>query len=154
MTTTKTTTPKDESEDLSYFTLTLQSFLNESFPELANDKTFIGERSELAAQTYADALLAGHTHPEASELSNEALYEGLHFSKFDMLFKVICNEFDSQMADDELRPFTMKMYPFCTDVFSKYSTDEPEFTDSDDYDLLYTELTGTVAIHIEENGLW
>lgn len=154
MTTTKTTTTKDEREDLSYFTLTLQSFLNESFPELANDKTFIGERSDLAAQTYANALLAGHTHPEASKLANEVLYEGLHFSKFDMLFKVICNEFDSQMPDNELRPFALKMYPLCTDVFSKYSTDEPEFADSADYELLYTELTGTVAIHIEENGLW
>lgn len=50
MKTTKTTTTKDEREDLSYFTLTLQSFLNESFPELAIDKTFIHERSDLAAQ--------------------------------------------------------------------------------------------------------
>ncbi len=145
---------KDEREDLSYFTLTLQSFLNESFPELSADKTFIDERAELAAQSYADALLAGSNHLEASEISNKVLYEGLHFSKFDMLFKVICNEFDSQMADDELRPFALKMYPLCTDVFSKYSTDEPEFVDSTDYELLYTELTGTVAIHIEENGLW
>ena len=98
----------------------MQSFLNESFPESANDKTFIEERSELAAQAYADALLAGYTHPEASELSNETQYEGLHFSKFDMLFKVICNEFDSQMPDDELRPFAMKMYLLSIDVFGKY----------------------------------
>ncbi|MDO5523849.1 MAG: DUF1896 domain-containing protein [Bacteroidia bacterium] len=147
-------TPFAEREDLSYFTLTLQSYLNESFPELANDKTFIEERSELAAQSYADALMAGHSHPEASELSNEVMYEGLHFSKFDMLFKVICNEFDSQMADDELRPFAMKMYPLCAEIFANYPTDEPEFVDSGDYDLLYTELTGTVAIHIEDNGLW
>ncbi len=154
MTTTKTTTPKDEREDLSHFTLALQSFLNESFPELATDKTYIEERSELAVQAYADALLAGHTHPEASELSNKVLYEGLHFSKFDMLFKVICYEFDSQMADDELRPFALKMYPFCSEVFANYPTDEPEFAESADYDQLYTELTGTVAIHIEENGLW
>ncbi len=147
-------TPFAEREDLSYFTLTLQSYLNESFPEMANDKKFIEERSELAAQSYADALLAGHSHPEASELANEVLYEGLHFSKFDMLFKVVCNEFDSQMPDNELRPFALKMYPLCTEVFSQYPTEEPEFTDSADYDLLYTELTGTIAIHIEENGLW
>lgn len=154
MTTTNNNTPTTEREDLSYFTLALQSFLNESHPELANDKTFIEERSALASRTYADALLAGHTHPEASELSNEVLYGGLHFSNFDMLFKVVCNEFDRQMADDELRPFALKMYPLCTDFFSKYSTNEPEFADSADYGLLYTELTGTVAIHIEENGLW
>ena len=138
---------------MSYFTLTLQSYLNESFPESAVDTTFIQERSDLAAQTYADALLAGHTHPEASELSNAVLYEGLHFSQFDMLFKVVCNEFDSLMADDELRPFALKVYPLCKGVFENYTTDEPDFIDTPAYQLLYTELTGTIAIYIEEFGL-
>jgi len=96
---TTTNTKKTGQGDLSYFALTLQSYLNESFPESAVDTTFIQERSDLAAQTYADALLAGHTHPEASELSNAVLYEGLHFSQFDMLFKVVCNEFDSLMSE-------------------------------------------------------
>ena len=152
MTTTNTT--KIEQSDLSYFTLTLQSYLNESFPELASDDTFIQERSDLASQTNADALLAGHTHPEASELSNAVLYEGLHFSQFDMLFKVVCNEFDALMADEELRPFTLKVYPLCKTVFENYPTDEPDFADTPAYQLLYTELTGTTALYIEENGVW
>lgn len=145
---------KDERRDLSYFTLTLQSFLNESFPELAADRTFIEERAELAAQSYADALLAGNNHLEATEISNSVLFEGLHFSKFDTLFKVVCNEFDTYMADEELRPFALKIYPLCREVFEKYPADEPEFVDSPAYDLLYTELTGTVALHIEEHGIW
>ena len=150
---TTTNTKKTGQGDLSYFALTLQSYLNESFPESAVDTTFIQERSDLAAQTYADALLAGHTHPEASELSNAVLYEGLHFSQFDMLFKVVCNEFDSLMSDDELRPFALKVYPLCKAVFENYPADEPDFADTPAYQLLYTELTGTVAIYIEEFGL-
>lgn len=152
--TVKSKKQTNEREDLSYFALTLQSFLKESFPELAGDKTFIQERSELAEQAYSDALLAGHTKSEASELSNEVLYEGLHFSKFDMLFDIICNEFDSYMADEELRPFAEKMYPICRGVFDTYPTDEPDFIDSPTYELLYTELTGTIALHIEEHGVW
>lgn len=154
MTTKKNNTPKNEREDLSYFTLTLQSFLNESFPELAADKTFVKERSDLAAQTYADALLAGHTHPEAAELSNEVMYEGLGFSKFDTLFNVVCEEFYNEIPDEELRPFALKVYPHCQEVFDQYPTDEPDFADSAAYDLLYTELTGTVVLYIEENGVW
>lgn len=152
MTTTRTT--KKEQGELSYFSLTLQSYLNESFPELAGNATFIQERSELAAQTYADALLAGHSHPEASELSNAVLYEGLHFSKFDMLFKVICNEFDTLMADEELRPFALKVYPYSKEIFEQYPTNETDFADTAQYQLLYTELTGTVALYIEEHGVW
>lgn len=148
--TTTLTTPREE---LSYFTLSLQSFLNESFPELADDNTFIRERSELAAQTYADALSAGHTHAEAAELSNHVMYEGLGFSKFDTLFLVVCNEFDSYMADEELRPFALKVYPRCAEVFGHYPTGSPDFIGSPEYDLLYTELTGTVALYIEENGV-
>ena len=146
--TTKNITPKNEREDLSYFTLKLQMYLNESFPELSSDKFFIRERGELAAQTYADALSSGHSHPEASDLSNAVLYEGLHFSKFDTLFKVVCNEFDSVMADEDLRPFTLKVYPNCQEVFNKYPVNEEGFADSPAYDLLYTELTGTVALYI------
>ena len=154
MTKIKTNTPTTEREDLSYFTLTLQSYLNESFPELANDTDFIRERSDFAAQTYADALLAGHAHPEAAELSNEVMYSGLGFSKFDILFKVVCEEFSAEIPDEELRPFALKIYPLCSEVFESYPTDEPYFIDTPWYDLLYTELTGTTAIYIEENGVW
>lgn len=154
MTTTKNINPKNERDDLSYFTLSLQSYLNESFPELSADKVFIRERGELAAQVYSDALMAGHSYPEASELSNAVLYEGLHFSKFDTLFKVVSNESDTVMADEDLRPFAQKMYPLCSEVFDKYPVDMEDFADSPAYDLLYTELTGIVALYIEENGVW
>lgn len=79
-------------------------------------------------------------------------FEGLHFSKFDTVFQVVCNEFDTLMADEELRPFTLKMFPICEPVFSGYELTD-DFDSDTEFDLLYTELTGTIAIWIEENGL-
>lgn len=85
---------------------------------------------------------------------NSQLYtfEGLHFSKFDTVFKVVCNEFDTIMADEELRPFALKMFPICEPVFAGYELTD-DFAYGYEFDLLYTELTGTISIWIEENGL-
>jgi hypothetical protein len=48
---------------------------------------------------------------------------------------VVCNEFDALMADEELKPFALKMFPVCESVFLKYElTDDfaycHEFDDS------------------------
>jgi hypothetical protein len=76
----------------------------------------------------------------------------LHFSRFDAVFKVVCNEFDTIMADEELRPFSLKMLWVCAPVFEQYLLTE-DFADSPEFELLYTELTGAIQIWIEENGL-
>ena len=56
------------------------------------------------------------------------------------------------MADEELRPFALKMFPVCEPVFSGYELTD-DFANGPEFDLLYTEITGTIAIWIEENGL-
>jgi len=56
------------------------------------------------------------------------------------------------MADEELRPFALKMFPVCEPVFAGYELTD-DFIHGFEFDLLYTELTGTIAIWIEENGL-
>jgi len=56
------------------------------------------------------------------------------------------------MADEELRPFALKMFPVCEPVFSGYELTD-DFAYGYEFDLLYTEITGTIAIRIEENGL-
>jgi len=78
--------------------------------------------------------------------------EGLHYSKFDTVFQVVCNEFSSIMLDEELRPFALKMLPICEPVFAKYVLTD-DFAYTTDHDLLYTEITGTIAIHIEDYGI-
>lgn len=142
-----------EKKELSYYELRLSELLNTSFPELSGDKTFITRRSRLAANAYEGAFMAGNKTEQCNEIADYILFEGFHFSKFDTVFKVVCNEFDTIMTDEELRPFALKMLPVCESVFKQYQLME-DFADSPEFEFLYTELTGTIAIWIEENGLW
>lgn len=139
-------------KDLSYYKLRLQELLNTSFPEKALDIQFIDQRSNWAANAYQGAFTAGNPLSQCSQIAEHILFEGLHFSRFDTIFQIVCNEFDTRMADEELRPFSMKMFSICSAVFTKYKLTD-DFAYSADFELLYTELTGTIAIWIEENGL-
>jgi hypothetical protein len=139
-------------KDLSYFTVRLVELLRTSFPELADNSTFINVRSALAAEAYESAFKAGNHVVLCDTIAEEILFKDLHFSRFDTIFKVVCNEFDTVMADQELRPFALKMLPVCEQVFTQYTLSE-DFADSPEFDLLYTELTGIIQIWIEENGL-
>ena len=141
-----------QQKDLSYFRLRLQELLNTSFPEKANDKKFIEQRSSWAANAYEGAFNSGNTIAQCNEIANYILFENLYFSKFDNVFQVVCNEFDTIMADEELRPFALKMFPICLTVFSSYKLTD-DFAFSYEFDLLYTEITGTIAIWIQEHGL-
>ncbi|MGS4347353.1 DUF1896 domain-containing protein [Myroides odoratus] len=141
-----------QQKDLSYFRLRLQELLSSSFPEKAHDQKFIDQRSSWAANAYEGAFRSGNAIEQCNEIANYILFEGLHFSKFDTVFQVVCNEFDTLMADEELRPFALKMLPVCEPVFSRYTLTD-DFAYGYEFDLLYTELIGIIAIWIEENGL-
>jgi hypothetical protein len=137
---------------MSYYSLRLKELLHTSFPELSGDKVFIAQRGQLAAKVYNDAFIGGNTIEQCNEIAQYVLFEGLHFSKFDTVLKVVCNEFDTIMADQELRPFAHKMLRVCIPVFEQYRLSD-DFADSPEFEFLYTELTGTIQIWIEENGL-
>lgn len=141
-----------QQKDLSYFKLRLQELLNTSFPEKAFDTKFIDQRSSWAANAYEGTFQSGNSIEQCNEIANYILFEGLHFSKFDTVFQVVCNEFDTIMVDEELRPFALKMFSICEPVFSSYKLTD-DFAYGYEFDLLYTEITGTIAIWIEENGL-
>lgn len=141
-----------QQKDLFYFRLRLQEPLNSSFPEKAHDQQFINQRSSWAANAYDGAFRSGNSIEQCNEIANYILFGGLHFSKFDTIFQVVCNEFDTLMANEELRPFSFKMLPICAPVFDNYELTN-DFAYSDEFDQLYTEITGTIAIWIEENGL-
>lgn len=139
-------------KDLSYFRLRLQELLNTSFPEKARDENFINQRSNWAANAYEGAFQAGNSIEECDKIADYTLFEGLYFSKFDTVFQIVCNEFDTIMTDEELRPFALKMRGVCEPVFANYELTD-DFAYDCEFDVLYTELTGTIAIWIEENGL-
>ena len=101
-------------KELSYFRLKLEGYLRDHHPELVANSAFIGARTDLALSSYCDSVAQGFSHLEAEAMASEILYQGLHFSKY-------------ELHDD--------------------------FDGSPEYELLYTELTGTIVLLIEENHL-
>lgn len=142
----------EKQKELSYFSIRLQELLNTSFPQLARDSDFIQQRSQYAAETYESAFKMGNNIEQCQAIADSVLFDGLYFSKFDTVLEVVNNEFDTIMMDEELRPFALKMMGVCEPVFEQYASTN-DFADGTEYNLLYTELTGTIAIWIEENGL-
>lgn len=138
--------------DLSYYALRLRELLHHSFPERIFDEKFIDERSSWAAEAFVESFRAGNRIPVCEEIALQILFAGLHFSRFDTLYKVVCNEFDTLMPDEELRPFALQMMPITDPVFAEYPLSD-DFANSSAYELLYTELTGAVALYIDAHGL-
>ena len=146
MTTTK--------KELSYFRLKLEAYLGEHFPERVNENTFITNRADEALTAYCDAIAQGFSHPEAETMASEVLYQGLHFSKYDTLVSVLENEFEKELPSplpERLVPILLKNKAVQS-IFNKYELTD-DFGASPEYEKLYTELTGTIVLIIEVNGL-
>ena len=146
MTTTK--------KELSYFRLKLEAYLGEHYPERVNENTFVTARADEALAAYCDAIAQGFSHPEAEVMASEVLYQGLHFSKYDTLVSVLENEFEKDLPSplpERLTPMLLKNKAVQS-VFDKYELTD-DFGASPEYDKLYTELTGTIVLLIEVNGL-
>ena len=141
-------------KELSYFRLKLETYLGEHFPEMLSDKTFVTARADEALTTYCDAVAQGFSHPEAETMASEVLYRGLHFSKYDTLVSVLENEFEKELPSplpERLSPILLKNKAVQS-VFAKYDLTD-EFGASPEYERLYTELTGTIVLLIEDNHL-
>ena len=141
-------------KELSYFRLKLESYLREHFPERVNENTFITARADEAVTAYCDAVTQGFSHPEAEIMASEVLYQGLHFSKYDTLVSVLENEFEKELPSplpERLTPMLLKNKAVQS-IFNKYELTD-DFGASPDYEKLYTELTGTIVLIIEVNGL-
>ena len=81
-------------QELSYFRLSLLSYLRDSHPHLANDNDFITIRGDAAAETYSAAVKNGQSHDQAGEIANEALYADLMFSPYRSIVRILWNEFE------------------------------------------------------------
>jgi len=139
---------KNNIPNLSYYRLSLLSFLHESHPERANDERFITARAEMAAETYAQARLNGSNNIEADEQANLVLFQDLYFSKHDTIVNILWNEFAGEVPEKYAKAFALKLLPECESIFAKYPLSD-DFAYDPQYDLLYTELTGTIALLID-----
>lgn len=145
---------QNQKKELSYFRLKLESYMRDHHPDRLGETEFITAQADMALTTYCDAVAQGVTHPEAESMASEVLYQGLHFSKYDTLVSVLENEFDKELPT----PLPKRLAPILLAnkaiqaTFAKFGLTD-EFSASDQYDRLYTELTGTIVLLIESNRL-
>ena len=145
---------ENNKQELSYFRLKLRSYMSEHHPERLHDTEFITTRADMALTAYCDAVAQGFSHLEAESIASEVLYQGLHFSKYDTLVSVLENEFEKELPSplpERLTPILLKNKAVQS-VFDKYELTD-DFGASPEYEKLYTELTGTIVLIIEVNGL-
>jgi hypothetical protein len=135
--------------ELSYYGLSLLSYLGDSHPDKAGDKAFITGRADHAAEVYSQAIRNGHTHIEAEEQANAELYRNLHFSVYSTLVNILWDEFSTEIPEDNARKVALQVLPLCGNVLAKYPLGD-DFADTPAYDLLYTELIGTIQILLED----
>jgi len=143
---------KKHAPDISYFRLSLMAFLRESHPERLSDSRFILTCTNAATEAYEKTIRDGGTPEEALEDANAVLFNRLHFSKHDTLVNILWNEFAGEVPEDEAKEMAMKLLPECESVFAQYPLSDG-FAYEPEYDLLYTELTGTIALYLESHGI-
>jgi len=139
--------------DFSYYGLYLLDYLHTNRFEQATDTAFIRERADRAAETYEQARLDGYPAEGAQELAMNVLLGGLHYSKYAILREVVETEFADEVPEEKREAFIQKLLPLVDAVFSIYDLSDDDFALSPEYDLLRTELTGTVVLYIEKYGV-
>ena len=143
---------ENNKQELSYFRLKLKSYMSEHHPERLKDTEFITARADMALRAYCDAVAQGFSYLEAETMASEVLYQGLHFSK--SLVSVLENEFERELP----APLPEKLAPILLSnkavqaTFDKFGLTDTLASD-EQYDRLYTELTGTIVLLIESNNL-
>lgn len=147
-----TTKNKHHKGELSYYGLSLLSFLREDFPDRAEDVVFIRERADHAAEVYSQAIENSLSHIEAEKLASDELFRGLAFSPYNTLVNILWNEFSEEIPEENTQSVALQILPLCSEVLQKYSISD-DFIDTPEYDLLYTELTGTIQILLEDGKL-
>jgi hypothetical protein len=122
-------------------------FLRESHPERLIDNRFIFARTNAATETYEQAIRNGDTHIEAADHANFVLFNGLHFSKYDTIVHILWNEFPDAIPEEEAKSLSIELLPENEAIFAQYPLND-NFAYDPEYELLYTELTGAIALII------
>lgn len=137
--------------ELSFYQLSLLSFLTESHPELSENKKFIKNRAKSASKAFEDAFNSGEDTQECVRIATKTLYEGLHFSLHDTITTVLWNEFPREVTLSDGRECAIRLRQYLDPIIKKYTITD-NFADSDEYQSLYTEIVGAVQLKLEEDG--
>lgn len=137
--------------EFSYYELTLLAFLKESHPDKVTDIPFIKARAAEATEAYCEAFDNGYAVPLAAEMAGETLFRGLHFSKHDTIVTVLWNEFADVVPQGSAAEVAIRLNSLCETIFAQYTLTD-DFVYSTEYNALYTELTGTIQLYLDDNG--
>ena len=137
------------SQELSYFRLSLLSYLRDSHPHLANNNAFIAARGDAAAEAYSIAVKNGQAHDQAGEIANETLYADLLFSPYRTIVRILWNEFEKEVTPMLSERVAIELLPKLVSIFNKYDLSDG-FDTTPEYDQFYTELTGAIQILLED----
>ncbi len=140
---------KSAAVELSYFRFSLLSFLRDSHPDKAADQQFIASRGDAAAEAYSNIIKLGGSHDEAEENASQILYTGLHFSPYRTIVNILWDEFTDEIDPAQAEGVAMELLPLLSKIIEKYTTSD-DFAGSQEYDLLYTELTGAIQTLLED----
>ena len=144
-------TQHDNNGELSCFKSALLFYLRESHPHMADDKAFIRERADSAAEAYEHAIRDGLSVRQALEQADAVLYQDLRFSRFDTVFEVV-SEWFPEVRPEKRAGFCLKVLSPAEIVFSKYPIDD-RFESSPACHTLTVELTGFIQSYIEQYGV-
>src|SRR5674476_1464411 len=123
-------------QELSYFRLSLLSYLRDSHPHLANDNAFITIRGDAAAEAYSVAVKSGQSHDQAGEIANETLYAGLLFSPYRTIVRILWNEFEKEVTPMLSEGVAIELLPKLVSIFNKYDLTD-DFDTTEEYDQFY-----------------
>jgi hypothetical protein len=135
--------------ELSWFRLSLLSYLRESHPDKATDRQFIASRGDAAAEAYSNIIKLGGSHDEADEIASQTLYAGLHFSPYRTIVNILWDEFTDEIDPALAEGVAIELLPLLSPVIKRYILSD-DFADSVEYRLLYTELTGAIQTLLED----
>ena len=143
---------RNQLTDPLYYRNRLEEFIRERPPRLIHAYKLIGTRSNLAAQTYKEAIESGESPLAASARADTVLYEDLIFSRFDTLRCILATEFPMIPAHRQ-RSLALTLETYCEDVFARYNLDDGMVARSE-YNHLIVELTNTLRIYFQQNNIY
>ena len=88
-------------------------------------------------------------HFQTDHILTRFVFPPLHFSPYNTLVNILWREFEAEIPEDTARQAALRLLPLCRGVLEKYDLTD-DFADTPDYELFYTELTGTVQILLED----
>ncbi len=137
--------------EFSFYQLSLLSFLRESHPELAEQRTFIKGRAAQAAEAYTTTFMEGGDTQQCQSAASKVLYAGLHFSRHDTIVNILWREFSANVKAEDARECAIRLRPLLDPIFKKYTLSD-DFAYTAEYQSLTTELIGAIQIKQEEYG--